>query len=161
MDHARADLLRRLAAGPDRIAVAARAAEAARAAAGDAGARDDTHADAWSPRQNVVHLALVERLVFQARLDQLAEDGVPTWSWAELGTSDAPEVATLDRALAAFAAARAETIAHVAALDEAGWRRYGHHATFGRLDVAGLLGVIVDHDDQHRADMAALAGGAR
>jgi uncharacterized damage-inducible protein DinB len=156
MDQGRADLLQRLAGGPDRIAEVARAADLA--------GRADERSAPWSARQNVAHLVLVERLVFQPRLDQLAGPDVPSWSWTEPGTSDAPEVATLEAALASFAAVRASTVARVTALDEAGWRRYGRHATYGRLDVAGLLGVIVDHDDHHRADIGGLAdrgGGAR
>jgi hypothetical protein len=149
MDRARTVLLERLAAGPTRIAMVARAT---------AGAASGSTPGAWSGRENVAHLVLVERLVFQARLDQLAGDAVPTWSWTEPGTSDAVEVASLDAALASFAAARAATLARVAALDDAGWHRYGHHATYGRLDVAGLLEVIVDHDDHHRDDIAVLAG---
>jgi hypothetical protein len=37
------------------------------------------------------------------------------------------------------------------ALDEAGWARSGTHATYGALDVAGLLRVAADHDDDHIA----------
>jgi hypothetical protein len=35
------------------------------------------------------------------------------------------------------------------ALDEAGWARTGTHATFGVLDVAGLMVRAIDHDDEH------------
>ena len=156
MDPATAELVRRLAAGPELLAEAA-----GRAPRGDAGSPDaGASGGRWSARQNLGHLVLVERLVFQARLDQLAGDGVPSWSWHEPGTSDAPEVATLEAALATFAAVRAETVARVAALDDAGWARYGLHATYGRLDVRGLLEVIVDHDDHHRRDIDGLAGGS-
>jgi uncharacterized damage-inducible protein DinB len=148
LELARAELMRRLAAGPARLAASARRS----AEVTSRGSTDGR----WSARQNVAHLALVEGVVFQARLDQLAEDGIPTWSWTEPGTSDEAEMATLETALATFAAARNETVARVAGLDDAGWRRFGLHATYGRLDVAGLLEVIVDHDDHHRADIEAL-----
>lgn len=150
MDAARAELLERLSAGPRLIAEAARAAIPP----------TDAASGAWSARENVAHLALVERTVFQARLADLAGHsaaGTPTWGWTEPGTSGGPGLETLDAALATFAAARAETVAQVEALDDAGWQRFGHHATYGRLDVAGLLEVIVDHDDHHRRDMAILA----
>lgn len=151
MDDRRTALVERLAGGPAAIALAARAV--GEAAAG-------TRPDAWSARQNVAHLVLVERQVFQARLHQLAAERSPTWAWTEPASSDEPEVATLEAALAAFAAARAATVEHVRSLDDTGWRRFGHHATYGRLDVAGLLEVIVDHDGHHRVDIEVLAAGA-
>ena len=58
----------------------------------------------------------------------------------------------------AAAARRAGTLGRVAAFDEPGWNRTGMHATFGRLDVVGLLGVIADHDDEHHADLEARLG---
>ena len=41
------------------------------------------------------------------------------------------------------------------ALDEAGWARSGTHATCGALDVAGLLLVAVDHDNEHGSGVSA------
>jgi hypothetical protein len=143
----RDELTERLAAGPGRVETAARAVSVSGRSTGG-----------WSARENVAHLALVERLVFQARLDQLsASHDVPRWAWTEPGTSPASEVPTLDVAIPALAVARADTIARVRTLDEAGWRRYGLHATLGRLDVAGLLSVIADHDEHHLADLRVLA----
>lgn len=154
VDTSRNGLVARLAAGPARIVAAARlpAREPPAATAGTAGSVPEvsTGAAPWTPRENVAHLLLVERLVFQARLDELATGRVPRWSWTDPGTSADGEVATLDQALAAFAAARAETVARVTALDDDGWRRFGHHETLGRLDVAALLEVAVDHDEEHR-----------
>lgn len=146
MDAARTDLLERLAAGPARIGELARVAAAP----------PDRPSGAWSAHQNVGHLVLVERQVFQARLADLTARGIPTWTWTEPGTSDGAGLETLDAALDAFATARAETVAWVSAFDDAGWARFGQHATYGRLDVVGLLEVVVDHDDHHRADIAKL-----
>jgi hypothetical protein len=53
--------------------------------------------------------------------------------------------------VAAFAAARAATVATVRALDDAGWARFGTHATYGVLDVEGLLARAIDHDHEHLA----------
>lgn len=152
MNDQRTTLVERLDGGPAAIAEAARAVEAAEARA---------RPDAWSARQNVAHLVLVERQVFQPRLRQLAAEGVPAWAWTEPASSDDPDVATLEAALATFAAVRTATVEHVRSLDDAGWRRFGQHATYGRLDVAGLLEVIVDHDDHHRADIEALGRGSK
>ena len=145
---ARTGLVRRLADASPRLAEVA-----SRAAAMEPARREP--AGGWTVREVVAHLWLVEGAVFQRRLDQLAAGESPVWEFAEPGTSDAPEVAGLDAALAAFAARRAGTLARVEALDEAGWQRFGHHATYGRLDVEGLLGVIANHDAEHIADLEA------
>lgn len=143
-DDARRELLERLAAGPGRIATAARLVAAAESSGG-------TPPGEWTARDVVAHLAAVETVVFHARLDQLAAGGgpEPEWAWTEPGPLDAPEAATLEGALGLFAARRSATVTRVTGLDEAGWARAGIHATYGRLDVAGLLGVVVDHDDDH------------
>ena len=143
---ARRELLERLAAGPATIATVARRVAAAESLSG-------TPPGEWTPREVVAHLAAVEAAVFQARLDQLASEPEPVWSWTEPGPLDTPETATLDGALEQFAALRSGTLARVTRLDEAGWSRAGTHATYGRLDVAGLLGVVVDHDDEHLAGL--------
>lgn len=161
MDPTRAALMELLAAGPGRVRTNALAAEAATGRAADAGGGASARGEVrWTARQNVAHMVLVERLVFHARLDQLMAGDAPRWGWTEPPTSDEPDVATLELALATFAVARSDTLARVAALDQGGWARFGHHATYGRLDVAGLLGVILDHDAHHLADIAALAGAS-
>jgi hypothetical protein len=146
----RARMLERLASGPSRIAMAAR-----RAAAGESGPASAT---GWTAREVVGHLWLVEGVVFQARLDQLAADESPHWTWVEPGAPPAGDVPTLDDALELFADRRTRTLVSVAALDEPGWRHSGTHATFGRLDVAGLLEVIADHDDEHLDDLETRVG---
>jgi len=147
----RRTLLKRLAASPGLIASVARQAATAES---PGGARPGE----WTVREVVAHLAAVETVVHQARLDQLAAGGTPEWAWTEPGPSDDPLVTTLEGALDLFAARRSGTVARVAALDETGWARYGIHATFGRLDVAGLLAVLLDHDDEHRAGLEARLG---
>ena len=151
VDQARRRLLARLAAGPSRVASATQRVAAAEAGAG-------APPGEWTAREVVAHLAAVEADVFQARLDQLASEAAPVWAWTEPGPLDTAETATLDGALETFAARRSGTLARVTGLDEAGWSRTGTHATYGRLDVAGLLGVIVDHDDEHLSALKARAG---
>jgi hypothetical protein len=149
--NARRELLERLAAGPVRIGtVARRVAEAE--------SRGGTPSGEWTARDVVAHMAAVETVVHQARLDQLAAGETPVWAWTEPGPLDDPEAATLEGALEVFTTRRAATVARVTGLDEAGWARSGTHATYGRLDVAGLLGVVVDHDDEHLGGLEARAG---
>jgi hypothetical protein len=48
-------------------------------------------------------------------------------------------------------------LASVTALTSADWARTGTHATMGVLDVAALLRVAIDHDDEHLASIDRLA----
>jgi hypothetical protein len=146
----RAAVLDRLASAPPRLAAeAARVAAAETASGGPAGE--------WTPAQVLAHLVAVEQQVWQARLDMLDGGAEPEWSWTEPGPVADPRAATTNGASALFADARAATLERLAALDEAGWARTGLHATFGRLDVAGLMRVAADHDDEHRAALRARA----
>jgi DinB superfamily len=149
---ARARLLERLATAPDRIAMAARRAAAIDEAAGGPPAGE------WTAREAIGHLVSVEVIVWHGRLDDLRREETPTWSWTEPGPSTDPATATLEGAIARFAEVRAATLARLATLDEDGWARAGNHATFGRLDVAGLMLVAADHDEEHVAALQARAG---
>jgi hypothetical protein len=134
----RTALIESFAGFPDRLAVAARAATGRPIPDGE-----------WGPAEIVRHLIAVEAEVHQARLAGLAVDDDPQWSWTEPGQAPGFEDAGLEAVLTAFAAARAITTATVLALDDAGWARYGTHATYGRLDVEGLLRLAIDHDQDH------------
>ena len=103
----------------------------------------------WGPNETVRHLIAVEDAVWQTRLARVAAEDDPHWTWTEPGLAPGFEDASLQEILAAFAAARAVTVASIRALDDAGWTRFGTHATYGRLDVAGLLGIANDHDADH------------
>ena len=140
----REKLVARLRAVPDRLAVAARGASPQPPAPGE-----------WTPSDVLRHLIAVEREVWHPRLSQLAAEDHPLWPWVEPDRWPGEPDADLDRLLAVHAAARAETVATIAALDDAGWARTGTHATFGVLDVAGLMTKAIDHDDEHVAGLAA------
>jgi hypothetical protein len=136
-------LLGAFAAFPQRLGSAARAAGDALVPAGE-----------WGPAEVVRHLVAVEREVWQSRLAQVAVEDDPHWGWTEPGLEPSLDGASLDTILSAFEAARGMTYAMVTALDDAGWRRFGTHARYGVLDVAGLLDLAIDHDEQHLAGIA-------
>jgi hypothetical protein len=119
----------------------------ARAAAGDPVAT--SAAGEWGPSEVVRHLIAVEREVHQTRLAHVASEDDPHWVWTEPGLEPGLEGASLDALLSRFAAARAATVDSVRALDDAGWQRHGTHATYGVLDVAGLIHLAMDHDEDH------------
>jgi DinB superfamily len=150
---ARERLLGRLASAPDRLAAGARRATAIDETAGGPPPGE------WTAREAPGHLVSVEVIVWQSRLDDLRRDrGTPAWAWSEPGLSTDPATVTLEGSIARFAEVRAATLARLVALDDDGWAREGIHATFGRVDVAGLMLVAADHDDDHIAALLARAG---
>jgi hypothetical protein len=148
----RAALVERVGSAPERVARAAILTRAAHDAAGGPPPGE------WSAREVVAHLVSVEVVIWHARLDSLSATETPSWTWTEPGPATGPETATLELATARFRELRAKTVARVTGLDEAGWARAGIHATFGRLDVAGLLRVLADHDEEHLAGLAQPTG---
>ena len=134
----RAELLAALAASGSRLAEAARAP------------RDRPVPDGeWGPVEVVRHLIAVEVGVHQWRFGDLARGGEPRWDWAEPGPWPGEPDLTLEQLLMRFAHLRRETIAIVERWDDAAWARSGTHATYGRLDVAGLLRNVLAHDEEH------------
>lgn len=109
----------------------------------------------WGPIEIVRHLIAVEQEVHRARLTQVARQKAPHWVWTEPGLAPGFDEASLLDVLTVFARRRAKTVATVRALDEAGWERYGTHETYGRLDVAGLVRLAIDHDREHLASVTA------
>ena len=132
------DVAARLGAFPARLAAAARAAP-----------QDAPGPGEWTPAEIVRHLIAVEELVWHVRLGQLGTEDHPRWVWVEPGQWLGAPGAGLDDVLAAHAAARATTLARLDELGPDGWARTGTHDTFGVLDVAGLMAVAADHDDEH------------
>jgi DinB family protein len=136
MDH-RA-LVMRLAAVPEELARNVRD-----------GSPDPPAPGEWTPDDIVRHLLAVEEEVWHRRLAQLASEDHPTWPWTEPDRWAGDPGASIDAILATYASARASTVATLDALDDAGWARTGTHATFGVLDVAGLMTRAIEHDEEH------------
>lgn len=146
MNDERAEVLDTFATFPARLAAAAtaRAAEWRPIPDGE-----------WGPNETVRHLIAVESEVHQRRLAQVAAKDDPHWDWTEPGLAPGLDDATLQEILSAFARARARTVATVRALDDAGWGRQGTHSTYGVVDVAGLLRLAIDHDEEHATSLSA------
>lgn len=142
MNPTKHDLRDRVAASPDALAAAARAADPLPPAPGE-----------WSPADIVRHLIAVESEVWKARLRQLLAMNEPHWESVEPALWEGEPNASLGDLLAIFADLRRTTTATIDGLDDSAWTRTGVHATFGRLDVAGLLVRLVDHDEEHIASL--------
>jgi hypothetical protein len=142
---ARAAIVGRLAAVPDRLTAAARSAVGRPVPEGE-----------WGPSEVVRHLIAVEESVWLARLTALAAGEKPTWPWVEPAPWEGSPAASLDELLAKFAGLRGQTLAILNGFDDEGWSRTGIHATWGEVDVATLMGKALDHDDEHIAGFAAV-----
>jgi hypothetical protein len=138
-----AELVERFASFPGRLAETARAAQDRPVPAGE-----------WTRAQVVRHLMAVEGEVWLARLASLAAGGEPHWSWTEPGPLPGFDDASLDDVLELFGRLRASTVDFLGMFDDAAWARTGVHATYGRLDVAGLLRLAIDHDEEHLRGIA-------
>jgi predicted ester cyclase len=141
----RTQLIERLADGPRRVREAIRSS----------GARP-AHLDAWSTAATVGHLWQVERQIWQAGLQQLADNRNPFWeSWepdfvdleSEFGATD------LNVLLDAFDFLRAQTCRYLEELPNFEWSRRGTHQEDGELDVAGLMQKAIEHDQEHLASL--------
>lgn len=136
-----------LAATPDRLVAAATGAAGRSPEAAPAPGE-------WSAREVALHLAAVEEEVWHVRLDALATESFPQWPWVEPGLWSGPGDATWAGAESAFRTRRAATIARLDALAAAGWERRGRHDVFGVLDVAAMLRILIDHDEEHLRQVA-------
>ena len=136
------DLVDTFATFPDRFANAARAAETQPFPEGE-----------WGPSEIARHLIAVEREVWWTRFASIVDEDEPHWAWTEPGLEPSLEGAPLVEILERFAAARARSVAILDGYDEAAWVRTGVHATYGRLDVSGLLRIVTDHDAEHLASL--------
>ena len=116
---------------PPRFAAAATAAESRAVPAGE-----------WGPSEIGRHLIAVEREVWWTRFASIVEEDEPHWAWTEPGLEPGLEGVPLADILERYAVARARSVAILDAFDEAAWARTGVHATYGRLDVVGLLGIV-------------------
>ncbi len=132
----------RLAALPGDLALAARSASPDPRAPGE-----------WTPAEVVRHLIAVEEEVWHARLRQLETEEHPRWHWVEPGPWEGAPEADLEAVLSRMAVTRASTLAMLEALGDEGWTRRGTHDTYGELDVAGLMAVAADHDEEHLASL--------
>ena len=133
----------RFAAVPESVARAARSANLRPSAPGE-----------WSSSDIVRHLIAVDQEVWEPRLRQVATEDNPAWPWVEPDRWTGAPGASLDELLDEFARRRSSMVVGLDELDERGWARAGTHATYGRLDVGGLIERAADHDDEHLASLA-------
>lgn len=141
----RRQLIERLTLLPARIAEAVKRAEGRPQPEGE-----------WPLRTVVVHLIACEREIWQFRLNSMAAEDNPQWVWTQpdnAGWESHHARHSLHQLLYVFGLVRQETADHLRRLTDDGWKRVGTHAKYGPMDVAGLCARILEHDEEHLAEL--------
>lgn len=119
--------------------------------------------DAWAAIEVVAHMSDTDERALE-RIRRMRDE-------------DAPELAAFDQEALAIARAYrtlaieptlrrlqdtiAALVADLGGLDDAGWRRIGHHAAHGRISIAAYLAHVAAEDIDHLAQIARLRDAAR
>ena len=145
------ELVQRFAATPGRLARAADGVDAARLHSSPAEGE-------WSPRDILAHLRASDDILAPRLIQILVRDQSPLPAfderrWAEVVGYRGIEFQAL---LATFAARRAELAAMLSRLAPEDWQRAGLHEERGPRTVLQLLRVLLQHEEEHVAQIEAL-----
>ena len=111
----------------------------------------------WGPTEVVAHLVDVERLYRGHMQEILRREGALLRRFDERRAAREHDYAATDLAasLKAFATERGETMSLLMNLALKDWERTGIHDTDGELSIEDLAERLVEHDDEHLAQIAA------
>jgi hypothetical protein len=115
----------------------------------------------WSPATILGHVSQVDEQVWLVRIRQMVQahrEGLPTptYDWWE---PDAEQTArtfagsSLEDASGQLMAGRVAMLTELRDLAPDDWQAGAIHATFGELDLRGLVLEILAHDEEHRASL--------
>ena len=109
------------------------------------------------------HLADLEREGYGERIRRLRAETdplLPDFDGARIAKERSYREKSVAEGLAAFAAARAENLRLLRAAPPEAWARAGRQEGVGPVTLADVPRMMCEHDDSHRAELAALLGGA-
>lgn len=114
--------------------------------------------------EHLCHLADLEREGYGARIERLLSETAPEWDDFD-GDAVARDRNYLEQdgqaALERFVDARAVNVARLRAASGSDWQKRGTHRGTGEVTLAQLAEMMVQHDRDHAADIAALLEEAR
>lgn len=115
----------------------------------------------WAIVEVVAHLADTDErsLARTHRMLAETEPPLPAYDPAALAIERAYIDMDLGEELVRFTALRAEQVALLESLDDAGWERIGHHEEHGRISVRQLAAHTAGEDADHFAQIARLIPG--
>jgi hypothetical protein len=150
-----APLLDSLEAMPHELESAAgkMTAEAARTPPADGG---------FSLVEQAWHLADLEREGYGARIRRLlAEEdpALPDFDGARVAAERNYRARSLAEGIASFRAARSANLALLRSVPPTAWGRAGRQEGVGRVTLRDIPRMMREHDDSHRAEIAALLAG--
>jgi hypothetical protein len=117
--------------------------------------------EGFSALEHVCHLRDIEADGYHVRIRRLLEEEAPSLvsiDGSELARQRRYAEADLAAALAAFRAAREQTVARVRGLSDVELQRAGDFAEYGRVTLLSLLHYLRSHDQQHLACLEWLLG---
>jgi len=112
----------------------------------------------FSPVEQCWHLADLEREGFGARIERLlTEDNpfLPDFDGDRIARERSYRSRTLAAGLHAFRDARAENLARLRSVAEAGWTRSGTQEGVGRIALRDVPALALAHDASHRSEIEA------
>jgi hypothetical protein len=119
---------------------------------------------AFSPVEQCWHLADLEREGFGARIHRLMTDVdpyLPDFDGARVARERDYKTRSLAEGIRAFQDARAANLAVLRSLPAAQWSNQGTQEGVGRVALCDIPHMMVEHDETHRAEIAAWREGAR
>lgn len=107
------------------------------------------------------HLSEVDEQVWFTRLKLMVQTfqdkgASPAFVWWEPDSGKTEFLyahSTMEDVVRRFLSTRQVIISFLQKLDPDDWQATAIHATFGRMDLSGLLGQLLIHDEEHRASM--------
>jgi hypothetical protein len=108
------------------------------------------------------HLADLEREGYGARIRRLlaeADPELPDFDGARLAAERNYRARSLAEGIASFRDARSANLALLRSVPPAAWGRAGRQEGVGRVTLRDVPRMMREHDDAHRAEIAALLAG--
>jgi DinB superfamily len=121
-------------------------------------ARVQGPAGAFSPVEQVWHLADLEHEGFAVRIRRLREEPhpqLPDFDGTRLARERDYRSRSLPEGLGLFSAARRANLATLRTLTEAEWTRSGTQAGVGTVSLCDMPGFLQQHDAAHRVEIEA------
>lgn len=108
--------------------------------------------DRWSFRYLAAHLAATEKECFLERARRFQREKNPTFSYYHNSDRDFSQQ-SIQGAINAWKRTRHSLIDLVKNMDMDARNNIASHERMGKMDVSGLLSLILDHDQEHKEEL--------